>query len=163
MNMSSLSPALKAVAERSFFRLAGDLNLSFSDPFDLYIPRVTRGRGMKKEALCPICYDASPLGRGHTSANWYQTKVSAYNYHLQITHGIMPATGQPMDPPVGFRSVDRGGNAVATGERKTILQGECHACGKWIPLESVKDVEVKVSRACRQSRCEVGVDVGLLC
>jgi hypothetical protein len=143
--MNSLSPELQVVAKRSFFKFPGDPNLSLTDPFDLYIPRFTRGRGMKKEALCHICYDTSPLGRGHGSANWYQTKVSAYNYHLQIAHGIMPATGQPMDPPVAFRRVDRVGNGVAQGDRKTIMQGECHACGKWIALESVKDVEVKVS------------------
>lgn len=145
--MDSLSPELQVVAKRSFFKFPGDANLSLTDPFDLYIPRFTRGRGMKKEALCSICYDTSPLGRGHGSANWYQTKVSAYNYHLQIAHGIMPATAQPMDPPVAFRSGDRVGNGVAAhGERRTIMQGECHACGKWIALESVKDVEVKVSR-----------------
>ncbi|PWN20887.1 hypothetical protein BCV69DRAFT_298688 [Microstroma glucosiphilum] len=140
----SLSPALQVVANRGFFKFSGDPNVSLPDPFDLYIPRFTRGRGMKKEALCPICYDASPIGRGHASANWYQTKVSAYNYHLQISHGIMSATGQPMDPPVRFKSIERSGGAVAAGERKTILQGECHACGKWIALESVKDVEVKI-------------------
>jgi hypothetical protein len=72
--------------------------------------------------------------------------------------------GTPFSPPVAFRRIDRtaqaaddalatrkGGKPVAKSqksvgknEKSTIEQGRCHRCGKWVNVEGVKDVEVKV-------------------
>lgn len=76
------------------------------------------------------------------------------------THGI------PFSPPIAFRHIDRRSNITISGptkaamkkgptgtksskagikNEKTVLeQGLCHACSKWVNVEGVKDVEVKV-------------------
>ncbi|CAO1636139.1 unnamed protein product [Sympodiomycopsis kandeliae] len=91
-------------------------------PLNLYHPRYTRYQGMKKEGLCPLCL------------TWYKTKISAYNYHLTVHHGINHHTGLPFDPPV----------KVAMDEKKGMKKGLCHHCHKWIDMVSVKSVDVKV-------------------
>lgn len=106
------------------------------EPLNLYQPRFTRGVGPKKEGLCPICFEDGGV------QSWHKMKVSAYNYHLQIQHGISTETGLPMAPPVQFRETQR--RSHGPHERSTMLQGLCHACNKWIDLQSVKQVAVKV-------------------
>lgn len=109
-----------------------------AEALNLYTPRFTRGTGMKKEGLCPICYE-DPTGPKEV---WHKTKVSAYNYHLSVQHGINFATGLPFAPPLKFRTTTR--KPRSAHERKTMLQGLCHSCRKWVDVESTKSVEVKV-------------------
>lgn len=71
---------------------------------------------------------------------WHRIKVSAYNYHVQMHHGVSFATGRPFDPPVQFRDVQ----VDVGGTQKTMPQGLCHSCKKWIDLDSSKPVTVKV-------------------
>lgn len=100
-------------------------------------------------------------------------KISAYNYHMHVHHGINHHTGLPLDPPVKFRARDvvhkkakgnsngRGaggsggegsvnGTAAAARDRQVMKQGLCHVCKKWVDLQSVKDVDVKVSVRCTE-------------
>lgn len=67
---------------------------------------------------------------------------------MQVQHGINHVTGRPLLPPVKFREVQlprKKKRAVGAQERDVMIQGMCHSCHKWIDLQSVKDVEVKVS------------------
>lgn len=65
--------------------------------------------------------------------------------HIYTCHvmppGISPA-GAPFSPPVAFKHTLRPG--AGKHEKTRILQGRCHSCEKWINVEGVKDVEVKV-------------------
>ncbi|EGO23080.1 hypothetical protein SERLADRAFT_362390 [Serpula lacrymans var. lacrymans S7.9] len=69
-------------------------------------------------------------------------KFSAFNYHMQYSHGISAMTARPFSPPVAFRVSAR--RSPGKLERTHILEGKCHKCSKWIAVEGVKDVEVKV-------------------
>lgn len=127
-------------------------NASCTDPLNLYTPRYTRGVGATKEGLCPLCPLTKPLP-------WYNMKMSAYNYHLQIHHGVHHRTGRPLDPPVDLRSINvdvsskgkkrggGGGAAAVAGspDRDAMMQGKCAQCKKWVDLQSVKDMDIKVS------------------
>jgi hypothetical protein len=65
------------------------------------------------------------------------------SYHMQYKHGISPRTHLPFSPPTAFRSVGR--IPKNAQERAHMDEGHCHACKKWVPLESVKkEVELKV-------------------
>lgn len=126
---------LRQAAARGFKKIAA----TFKEPetlFDLYSPRYTRGIGSNKEGLCPICYE-----EGHSI--WLKTKTSQYNYHLTVQHGISAKTFLPMDPPIAYQI--KAIKYVLNGERKDwMLQGKCHACGRYIDMESVRDGGVNV-------------------
>ncbi|KAL5513955.1 hypothetical protein ACEPAG_2716 [Sanghuangporus baumii] len=108
---------------------------------DLYTPRFVRGVGRDKMGLCPICYE-SPERGGAGRAEWLSMKFSAFNYHMQYAHGISPITAQPFSPPVAFRVVKRSPNHK--NEKHEILEGKCHRCLEWAPVEGVKCVEAKL-------------------
>nr|GAT59737.1 predicted protein [Mycena chlorophos] len=109
--------------------------------YDLYSARFVKGKGVDKVGLCPICVEPVERG-GEGSKVWLSMKFSAFNYHMQYYHGISAVTGQPLSPPVDFRVVDR--SAPKKGERTQITEGKCHKCTKWVAVQSIKDVEVKV-------------------
>ncbi|KAL0948139.1 hypothetical protein HGRIS_010759 [Hohenbuehelia grisea] len=112
------------------------------DAFDLYTPRFVKGKGRDKVGLCPICIESVARG-GEGKALWLSMKFSAFNYHMQYAHGISATTCQPFSPPLDFRTVSR--SLCGKHERSVIKQGKCHKCSKWISVEGVKDVELKVS------------------
>ncbi|KAF8840438.1 hypothetical protein BDN67DRAFT_903536, partial [Paxillus ammoniavirescens] len=111
------------------------------DALDLYTPRFVKGCGTTKVGLCPICIE-SPSRGGKGESVWLSMKFSAYNYHLQYGHGISSTSARPFSPPVAFRSTKR--QNPAKNERTKTIEGKCHKCKKWIPLESIKNIEVKV-------------------
>ena len=51
-------------------------------------------------------------------------------------------SGLPFSPPLEFRTSAR----VNAGkhEKTEIMEGKCHRCKKWVPVEGVKDVPSKV-------------------
>ncbi|KIJ19474.1 hypothetical protein PAXINDRAFT_7961 [Paxillus involutus ATCC 200175] len=55
---------------------------------------------------------------------------------------ISSTSARPFSPPVAFRSTER--QNPAKNERTKTIEGKCHKCKKWIPLESIKNIEVKV-------------------
>ncbi|KAI0039392.1 hypothetical protein FA95DRAFT_1577620 [Auriscalpium vulgare] len=104
-------------------------------PLDLYTPRLTQGSGRGKVGLCPLC-PRSPR-------TWFSMKFSAFKYyHMQYFHGISPAAALPFSPPTAFRTVPR--PHATKLERNTMREGKCHRCGKWTPVEGVKNMETKV-------------------
>ncbi|GJE94021.1 DUF4451 domain-containing protein [Phanerochaete sordida] len=110
-------------------------------PLDLYTPRWVRGKGGAKVGMCPVCIEPPERG-GIGRKIWLYTKFSAYKcYHMQYAHGIS-SSGKPFSPPVAFKHLTR--PACGRQEKARILQGRCHACSKWVNVEGVKDVEVKV-------------------
>lgn len=81
------------------------------------------------------------------------------SYHMQYSHGslkfaqedilkltrflgISAFSAAPFSPPMIFRTKPR--NQVTKHERSQITEGKCHKCSKWIPLETIKDADVKV-------------------
>ncbi|KDQ52554.1 hypothetical protein JAAARDRAFT_61861 [Jaapia argillacea MUCL 33604] len=68
-------------------------------------------------------------------------KTSAFNYHLQYSHGISSVSALPFSPPLVVRVSERLNSGKH--ERDKIAEGKCHKCKKWIPIEGVKDVDVK--------------------
>lgn len=126
---------LKIIAKRGMKSLGnwhGPLN-----PFDLYTPRWVRGIGKDKEGLCSICYEEDSK-----KIIWKRTKTSEYNYHLIYQHGISPHTQKPLDPPIAIR--DQNISKSRAGQRKSILQGKCHVCKKYIDLQGRYSGQVKV-------------------
>lgn len=107
------------------------------DVLDLYTPRWVRGSLKDKMGLCTICYeeDSSHLV-------WKRTKTSEYNYHLINQHGISPHTRRPYDPPIAFRTREQ--TSTSAGHRKTVIQGKCHACKKYIDMQGKYTGKVKV-------------------
>ncbi|KAJ7186725.1 hypothetical protein C8R46DRAFT_1273573 [Mycena filopes] len=112
------------------------------DALDLYSARFVKGSAADKTGLCPICVE--PVHRGGEGKKvWLGTKFSAFKcYHMQYQHGISAATGRPLSPPVDFRVVALA--AVKKSERAQMQQGKCHKCRRWVALQTVKDVDVKV-------------------
>ncbi|KAI6144335.1 hypothetical protein BKA82DRAFT_2388383 [Pisolithus tinctorius] len=108
---------------------------------DLYTPRFVRGCGTSKVGLCPVCVE-SPGRGGSGQCVWLSMKFSAYNYHMQYGHGISAVSSTPFSPPVSFRTTKR--RNPGKRERTHILEGKCHKCKKWIPVESLKELEIKV-------------------
>ncbi|KAF9073836.1 hypothetical protein BDP27DRAFT_1318232 [Rhodocollybia butyracea] len=109
--------------------------------FDLYTPRFVKGKGKEKMGVCPICIEDVDRG-GEGKKLWLAMKFSAYNYHMQYSHGISAASALPFSPPLAFRMTTRTSNHKT--EKSTLKEGKCHKCSKWVPVEGVKDVEVKV-------------------
>jgi hypothetical protein len=81
------------------------------------------------------------------------------SYHMQFAHGkghsndcsstdflsfqgVSAMTGRPFSPPLSYRTSSR--RHALKLERSEILEGRCHKCKKWVPVESIKDCEVKV-------------------
>lgn len=64
------------------------------------------------------------------------------SYHMQYYHGISPQSFLPFSPPLAFR-LSAVQNPAKT-EKKEITEGRCHKCDKWVAVDGVKDVEVKV-------------------
>ena len=64
------------------------------------------------------------------------------SYHMQYAHGISPVTALPFSPPVAFRVIKRTPNHK--NEKHELLEGKCHRCQEWAPVEGVKCVEAKV-------------------
>ncbi|KAH7107930.1 hypothetical protein BKA62DRAFT_1098 [Auriculariales sp. MPI-PUGE-AT-0066] len=110
--------------------------------YDLYTPRFTRGSGREKQGLCPLCAELPERG-GEGTEYWFSMKISAFNYHMCNSHGISASTKLPFSPPIGFRSIRRIGQA-SKYEKFAVLEGKCHECEKFIPLESMKIGDVKV-------------------
>ncbi|KAI6018143.1 hypothetical protein BKA83DRAFT_4318788 [Pisolithus microcarpus] len=108
---------------------------------DIYTPRFVRGCGTSKVGLCPVCAE-SPSRGGRGQCMWLSMKFSAYNYHMQYWHGISAVSCTPFSPPVSFRTTKR--RNPGKRERTHIVEGKCHKCKKWIPVESLKDLEIKV-------------------
>ncbi|KAK2459855.1 hypothetical protein APHAL10511_008176 [Amanita phalloides] len=119
----------------------GGIYNSPRSPFDLYTPRFVKGKGAEKVGLCPICIE-SPSRGGQDKVLWFAMKFSAFNYHMQYSHGISASNGVPFAPPVSFRTVKRPNPGKK--EKAAIRQGKCHKCLKWIPIEGIKDMETKV-------------------
>ncbi|KAF8452080.1 hypothetical protein L210DRAFT_3384424, partial [Boletus edulis BED1] len=111
------------------------------DALDLYTPRFVKGCGATKVGVCPICIE-SPSRGGKGEAVWLSMKFSAYNYHLQYAHGISSVSARPFSPPVAFRTTER--QNPAKNERTSIQEGKCHKCRKWILVESIKNIDIKV-------------------
>ncbi|KAF8487671.1 hypothetical protein JB92DRAFT_2569999, partial [Gautieria morchelliformis] len=111
------------------------------DPRDLYTPRYTKGSGNKKIALCPICYEDATRG-GEGRQEWNHTKTSQHNYHMQYYHGVSATRCAPFSPPVAQRTVPVA--RPQSNEKSEILQGRCHNCKQWIPLEGCKIGDLKV-------------------
>ncbi|KAL4072006.1 hypothetical protein J3A83DRAFT_4238030 [Scleroderma citrinum] len=108
---------------------------------DLYTPRFVKGCGITKVGLCPVCME-SPARGGTGHKLWLSMKTSAYNYHMQYGHGISAISYRPFSPPIDFRTTKR--RDPAKHERTHILEGKCHKCKNWIPVECVKNIDVKV-------------------
>ncbi|KAH9995223.1 hypothetical protein BJV77DRAFT_1157854 [Russula vinacea] len=127
------------------------------DVFDLYTPRLVRGSGHTKVGLCPLC---ACTGIGKV---WLSTKFSAYkvpsllqwmpfdphftltcadSYHMQYFHGIAASTARPFSPPTAFRTTPR--QRPGKLERTQMLEGQCHRCVRWVPVQGVKDANAKV-------------------
>ncbi|CAE6526592.1 unnamed protein product [Rhizoctonia solani] len=109
--------------------------------FNLYTSRFMRGVSHNKSALCPICVE--PVWRGGQGQKvLLKTKISQYNYHMQHYHGLSFQTGLPFSPPIAFRQTKR--RWVGVREREVVEEGKCHVCKKWIPIESVKLLNIVV-------------------
>ncbi|EPQ29918.1 uncharacterized protein PFL1_02591 [Pseudozyma flocculosa PF-1] len=112
---------------------------------DLYTPRFCRGVGMTKEGTAraaDMLQSPSHFSFEEGTVKFLKTKISAYNYHLQYTHGISAVTGLPFTPPVAFKTCARPKAAVS--EKTEILRGKCHVCKKYVEVEGVKLGSVKV-------------------
>lgn len=64
------------------------------------------------------------------------------SYHMQYGH----VSSTPFSPPVSYRTTKR--RNPGKRERTHILEGKCHKCKKWIPVESLKELEIKVKEIC---------------
>lgn len=56
--------------------------------------------------------------------------------------GISPTTTMPFSPPLAYRLTPRKQNHK--NEKAEILEGLCHKCRDWAPVEGVKCVEAKL-------------------
>ncbi|EIW77829.1 hypothetical protein CONPUDRAFT_75615 [Coniophora puteana RWD-64-598 SS2] len=168
-----VSPYYKCEGDDTFVlktRLKSFGGATYNHPkgvLDLYTPRFVKGIGASKVGLCPICCEPHHRG-GDGQDVWLSTKFSAFkwsvvgsvpmsqwlivnqilnfmeslSYHMQYAHGISATSARPFSPPTDFRTVKR--SEASKREKTYIEEGKCHKCKKWVPIEGVKDVEVKV-------------------
>lgn len=107
---------------------------------DFYVPRFTRGHGISKLGLCPICSHQGEF-------IWLRTKTSAYWYHMNFVHGIH-SKGRPYQPPIEFRTVRlrKTRNAIGVPNKKYMIEGKCHQCNKWIRCQGKFNITKKKNR-----------------
>ncbi|GAA5866139.1 hypothetical protein JCM3774_004095 [Rhodotorula dairenensis] len=108
------------------------------DPLNLYWPRFVKGSGDEKCGLCPICAEPPERG-GDGDQRWFKLKNSSYVYHMSYAHGVSNATGKPISPPIKTRVIDLPHSPK--DQRSHMVEGLCHKCDAWVPLQSVKNVE----------------------
>ncbi|KAF8603311.1 hypothetical protein BDV93DRAFT_442658 [Ceratobasidium sp. AG-I] len=120
----------------------GSLVPNAAQHFNLYTPRFVRGVGAGKVGLCAICVE--PVWRGGEGKSALFNTKPSIDYHMQYNHGISSRTGLPFSPPIRFRKTKRPVSHVKPLERAKIEEGKCHACQKWVAIESVKTAEVLV-------------------
>ncbi|KAF4583865.1 hypothetical protein EYR40_002360 [Pleurotus pulmonarius] len=112
------------------------------DAFDLYTPRFVKGKGREKVGMCPVCVE-DPVRGGEGKRVWLSMKFSALKYyHMQYAHGISAMSGRPFSPPVALRTIVR--QSPGKKEKPTLQQGKCHKCRKWVPVEGVRETDLKV-------------------
>lgn len=56
--------------------------------------------------------------------------------------GIAASTARPFSPPTAFRTTQR--QRPGKLERTQMLEGQCHRCVRWVPVQGVKDANAKV-------------------
>ena len=56
--------------------------------------------------------------------------------------GIAASTARPFSPPTAFRTTPR--QRPGKLERTQMLEGRCHRCVRWVPVQGVKDADAKV-------------------
>ena len=76
------------------------------------------------------------------SANHSKRRISVLNANFFTFIGISPTTTMPFSPPLAFRLTPRKQNHK--NEKAAILEGLCHKCNDWAPVEGVKCVEAKL-------------------
>ncbi len=59
-----------------------------------------------------------------------------------IASGIAASTARPFSPPIAFRTTPR--QRPGKHERTQMLEGQCHRCMRWAPVQGVKDGDAKV-------------------
>lgn len=59
-----------------------------------------------------------------------------------IASGIAASTARPFSPPIAFRTTQR--QRPGKLERTQMLEGQCHRCMRWVPVQGVKDADAKV-------------------
>ncbi|KAI8056856.1 hypothetical protein BDF22DRAFT_617019 [Syncephalis plumigaleata] len=115
---------------------------------DMYTPRKVKGEGRAKLGECPVCYEEGV-------STWFRLKISSYWYHMNFYHGISCVTRRPYRNPVQIRkhrlsqlpessnasSVSSGSSTEALSE---LHEGLCHNCDRWIAMDSIRHIAVKV-------------------
>jgi hypothetical protein len=61
---------------------------------------------------------------------------------VSLLSGVAASTARPFSPPTAFRTTPR----LRPGklERTQMLEGRCHRCTRWVPVQGVKDADAKV-------------------
>ncbi|KAI9591436.1 hypothetical protein BDF19DRAFT_271400 [Syncephalis fuscata] len=114
----------------------------------MYSPHKVKGLGRAKLGQCPLCY-----GMGESA--WFHIKISSYWYHMNFFHGISSVTKQPYHDPILVQKrpllrIPKRPSASSTSSNSSfeflseLHDGLCHHCHQWIPMDSVKQVVVKV-------------------
>ncbi|KAI0249444.1 hypothetical protein BJV78DRAFT_1283974 [Lactifluus subvellereus] len=55
---------------------------------------------------------------------------------------IAASTARPISPPTAFRTTPR--QRPGKLERTHMVEGRCHRCARWVPVQGVKDPNAKV-------------------
>jgi len=61
---------------------------------------------------------------------------------VRILLGVAASTARPFSPPTAFRTTPR--HRPGKLERTQMLEGRCHRCTRWVPVQGVKDADAKV-------------------
>jgi hypothetical protein len=61
---------------------------------------------------------------------------------VRILLGVAASTARPFSPPTAFRITPR--HRPGKLERTQMLEGRCHRCTRWVPVQGVKDADAKV-------------------
>ncbi|KAI8872486.1 hypothetical protein GQ42DRAFT_114297, partial [Ramicandelaber brevisporus] len=111
---------------------------------NMYKPAAMRGTGDQKEGKCPIC-------AANGEERWLRTKISAYWYHLNYTHGISSFTGQPYNDPIEIRTRE---NTAVVSNLTELRDGLCGVCNEWIKMDSSKGIAVAVPQMFWWKHCQ---------
>ena len=70
-----------------------------------------------------------------------QTSLIAFA-EARVLSGVAASTARPFSPPTAFRTTPR--SRPGKLERTQMLEGRCHRCARWVPVQGVKDADAKV-------------------
>ncbi|KAJ8689028.1 hypothetical protein PTI98_013092 [Pleurotus ostreatus] len=82
------------------------------------------------------------MPRLQSTTSWIPLLANTPKLPYAICARYLSDVGQPIFSPVALRTIAR--QSPGKKEKSTLQQGKCHKCRKWVPIEGVRETDLKV-------------------